>query len=112
MKKVHAFWIVLLSLCIGAPVHAQKLPLTIALQDYPDMMPALVAHYSGYFSQDGLETWPVVFRSGVGGKILVDGGIVKTLNEKALLREATPMARRIAERAGVLHHGQPAWPVQ
>jgi NitT/TauT family transport system substrate-binding protein len=65
MKKVHAFWIVLLSLCIGEPVHSQKAPLTIALQDSPDMMPALVAHHSGYFSQEGLETRPVVFRSGV-----------------------------------------------
>ena len=65
MKKLPAFWIVLLLLCIGASVHAQKAPLTIALQDSPDMMSALVAHHSGYFSQEGLETRPVVFRSGV-----------------------------------------------
>ena len=65
MKKVHGFWIVLLSLWTGASVHAQKAPLTIALQDSPDMMPALVAQHSGYFSQEGLETRSVVFRSGV-----------------------------------------------
>jgi hypothetical protein len=46
------------------------------------------------------------------GKILMERGVVKTLDEKALLREATPAARRVAERAGVLHHGKPAWPVQ
>ena len=60
------------------------------------------------YSADGSSVDTVI----VDGKILFDGGIVKTLDEKALLREATPMARRIAERAGVLHHGQPAWPVQ
>jgi 5-methylthioadenosine/S-adenosylhomocysteine deaminase len=47
----------------------------------------------------------------VDGKILMESGVVKTLDEKALLREATPAARRVAERAGVLHHGKPAWPV-
>ena len=65
MKKVHAFWIVLLLLFIGAPLNAQKAPLTIALQDSADMMPTLVAHHSGYLAQEGLETRPVVFRSGV-----------------------------------------------
>jgi 5-methylthioadenosine/S-adenosylhomocysteine deaminase len=48
----------------------------------------------------------------VEGNILVEGGMIKTLDEKALLREATPVAQRIAERAGVLHHGKPAWPVE
>jgi cytosine/adenosine deaminase-related metal-dependent hydrolase len=48
----------------------------------------------------------------VDGKILMESGVVKTIDEKALLREATPAARRVAERAGVLHHGKPAWPVQ
>jgi 5-methylthioadenosine/S-adenosylhomocysteine deaminase len=48
----------------------------------------------------------------VDGNILVEGGVIKTLDEKALLREATPIARRIAERAGVLDHGKPAWPVE
>lgn len=48
----------------------------------------------------------------VDGNILLEGGVVKTLDEKALLSEATPMSRRIAERAGVLHHGNPRWPVQ
>lgn len=48
----------------------------------------------------------------VDGKILMESGVVKTIDAKALLREATPAARRVAERAGVLHHGKPAWPVQ
>lgn len=48
----------------------------------------------------------------VDGKILMEGGVVKTLDEKALLREATPAARHVAERAGVLNYGKPAWPVQ
>ena len=47
----------------------------------------------------------------VDGKVLVERGVVKTLDEGALLREALPAARRIAERAGVLHHGKPRWPV-
>jgi 5-methylthioadenosine/S-adenosylhomocysteine deaminase len=47
----------------------------------------------------------------VDGKVLVEGGIVKTLDEKALIREALAAARRIAERAGVLHYGSPRWPV-
>jgi NitT/TauT family transport system substrate-binding protein len=65
MKKGYVSWIILLSLCIGSSVYAQKPPLTIALQDSPDMMPALVAQHSGYFSQESLETRSVVFRSGV-----------------------------------------------
>jgi 5-methylthioadenosine/S-adenosylhomocysteine deaminase len=47
----------------------------------------------------------------IDGKIVMGSGVVKTIDEKALLREATPAARRVAERAGVLHHGKPAWPV-
>jgi hypothetical protein len=47
MKKVHAFWFVFLSLGFAAPLNAQRVPLTIALQDSPDMMSALVAHHSG-----------------------------------------------------------------
>jgi 5-methylthioadenosine/S-adenosylhomocysteine deaminase len=47
----------------------------------------------------------------VDGKLLLEGGVVKTLDKDALLREALPVARQIAERAGVLHHGTPRWPV-
>jgi ABC-type nitrate/sulfonate/bicarbonate transport system substrate-binding protein len=65
MTTAHAFLVVLLLLGFGAPLNAQRAPLTLALQDSPDMMPILVAHHSGYFSQEGLETRPVVFRSGV-----------------------------------------------
>src|ERR1044071_2345163 len=52
---------------VGLPgwLFAQRVPLTLALQDSPDMMPVLVAHHSGIFAQEGLETRPVVFRSGV-----------------------------------------------
>jgi 5-methylthioadenosine/S-adenosylhomocysteine deaminase len=60
------------------------------------------------YSADGSSVDTVI----VDGNILVEGGVMKTLDEKALLREATPAARRIAERAGVLHHGEPAWPVE
>jgi NitT/TauT family transport system substrate-binding protein len=74
MKTVHAFWITFLSICIAAPLNAQKTPLTIALQDSPDMMPTLVAQHSGYFSQEGLETRSVVFRSGVQLMQSVIGG--------------------------------------
>ena len=48
----------------ASPLQAQKARLTIALQDSPDMLPTLVAEHSGYFSKEGLETRPVVFRSG------------------------------------------------
>jgi len=47
----------------------------------------------------------------VNGQLLLQGGVVKVLDEEALLREALPAARRIAERAGVLNHGRPRWPV-
>ena len=60
------------------------------------------------YSADGSSVDMVI----VDGNILVESGMIKTLDEKALLREATPVAQRIAERAGVLHHGQPAWPVE
>jgi len=60
------------------------------------------------YSADGSSVDTVI----VDGNILVEGGMIKTLDEKALLREATPVAQRIAERAGVLHHGKPAWPVE
>ena len=59
------------------------------------------------YSADGSSVDTVI----VDGNILVEGGMIKTLDEKALLREATPVAR-IAERAGVLDHGKPAWPVE
>jgi 5-methylthioadenosine/S-adenosylhomocysteine deaminase len=60
------------------------------------------------YSADGSSVDTVI----VDGNILMEGGVIKTLDETALLREATPMARRIAERAGVGHHGKPAWPVE
>jgi 5-methylthioadenosine/S-adenosylhomocysteine deaminase len=60
------------------------------------------------YSADGSSVDTVI----VDGNILVEGGVIKTLDEKALLREATPVAQRIAERAGVLHHGKPLWPVE
>jgi NitT/TauT family transport system substrate-binding protein len=65
MKQILAFCVVVYSLSTGALVQAQKPRLTIALQDSPDMLPTLVAEHSGYFSREGLETRPVVFRSGV-----------------------------------------------
>jgi 5-methylthioadenosine/S-adenosylhomocysteine deaminase len=60
------------------------------------------------YSADGSSVDTVI----VDGNILVENGMIKTLDEKALLREATPVAQRIAERAGILHHGKPAWPVE
>src|ERR1043166_147295 len=65
MKRAWAFLVVLFLFGVCTPLNAQKTPLTLALQDSPDMMPVLVAHHAGYFSQEGLETRPVVFRSGV-----------------------------------------------
>ena len=60
------------------------------------------------YSADGSSVDTVI----VDGNIVVESGVIKTLDEKTLLREATPVAQRIAERAGVLHHGKPAWPVE
>jgi 5-methylthioadenosine/S-adenosylhomocysteine deaminase len=60
------------------------------------------------YSADGSSVDTVM----VDGNILVENGVVKTLDEKALLRDATPVARRIADRAGILHHGSPVWQVQ
>jgi 5-methylthioadenosine/S-adenosylhomocysteine deaminase len=60
------------------------------------------------YSADGSSVDTVI----VDGNILVEDGAVKTVDEKTLLREATPAAQRIAERAGILHHGKPAWPVE
>jgi cytosine/adenosine deaminase-related metal-dependent hydrolase len=60
------------------------------------------------YSADGSSVDTVL----IDGNIIVERGAIKTLDEKALLREATPRARRIAERAGVLGHGTPAWPVE
>jgi NitT/TauT family transport system substrate-binding protein len=65
MKRAWAFLVVLFLFGVCTPLNAQKTPLTLALQDSPDMMPVLVAHHSGFFSQEGLDTRPVVFRSGV-----------------------------------------------
>jgi NitT/TauT family transport system substrate-binding protein len=65
MKRAQAFFVVVVILGFAVPLNAQRAPLTLALQDSPDMMPVLVAHHSSYFSQEGLETRPVVFRSGV-----------------------------------------------
>ena len=61
-------------LLAAAPLGAQKIRLTLALQDSPDMLPTLVAEHSGYFSREGLETRPVVFRSGVQLMQSVIGG--------------------------------------
>jgi cytosine/adenosine deaminase-related metal-dependent hydrolase len=60
------------------------------------------------YSADGSSVDTVI----VDGNVLVEGGVIKTLDEKALLRQATSIAQRIAERTGVLHHGKPAWPVE
>jgi ABC-type nitrate/sulfonate/bicarbonate transport system substrate-binding protein len=76
MKRVLAsFCFLLCFFFAGAPLlQAQKARLTIALQDSPDMLPTLVAEHSGYFSREGLETRPVVFRSGVQLMQSVIGG--------------------------------------
>jgi 5-methylthioadenosine/S-adenosylhomocysteine deaminase len=60
------------------------------------------------YSADGSSVDTVI----VDGNIILEAGAIKTLDEQALLREATPAARRIAERAGVLQYGNPAWPVE
>ena len=76
MKRVLAsFCFLVCFFFASAPLlQAQKTRLTLALQDSPDMLPTLVAEHSGYFSREGLETRPVVFRSGVQLMQSVIGG--------------------------------------
>lgn len=57
---------VLCSLLLAIPsLEAQKARFTIGLLASSDMLPTLVAEHSGHFSQEGLGTTLVVFRSGV-----------------------------------------------
>jgi cytosine/adenosine deaminase-related metal-dependent hydrolase len=44
----------------------------------------------------------------IGGKIVVDGGKVLTMNEERILAEANERARKVYQRAGI-HYG-PRWP--
>ncbi len=93
---------------IGSIEVGKKADLCMWDLNRPEWRPVVSPVSNLVYSADGSSVDTVI----VGGNILVEGGVIKTLDEKALLREATPAARRVADRAGVLHHGNPTWPVE
>ena len=93
---------------IGSLEKGKKADLSLWDLDRAEWRPVINPIGNLVYSADGSSVDTVI----VDGKILLEGGVAKTLDEKALLREATPTARRVAERAGVLHYGNPRWPVQ
>lgn len=93
---------------IGSLEKGKKADLCLWDLDRAEWRPVINPIGNLVYAADGSSVDTVI----VDGNILLEGGVAKTLDEKALLREATPIARRVAERAGVLHHGNPRWPVQ
>jgi cytosine/adenosine deaminase-related metal-dependent hydrolase len=47
----------------------------------------------------------------VDGRILMQGGKVRTLDEGRVLDECQTRAQALAERSGLARFGRPAWPV-
>ena len=45
------------------------------------------------------------------GTVLMEGGRVLTIDERALLRESEKIARAIAKRAKIAHLAAPKWPI-
>jgi cytosine/adenosine deaminase-related metal-dependent hydrolase len=93
---------------IGSLEKGKKADLCLWDLDRAEWRPVINPIGNLVYSADGSSVDTVI----VDGNVLMEGGVVKTLDEKALLREATPTAKRVAERAGVLRHGNPRWPVQ
>ena len=93
---------------IGSLEVGKKADLCLWDLNRPEWRPVVNPIGNLVYSADGSSVDTVI----VDGSVIVEGGVIKTLDEKALLREAMPAAQRIAKRAGVLHHGKPAWPVE